>query len=136
MAILLVQSDAILIDVLAFTLERDGHEVLKAFDAAGAIRQCQQRRPELIIVDASLREGEGWAICQALGNQTLQPSVPLVLLTETRTDAVRGLNLGAVDCIVKPFIFSEFSARVRLALNHNHPKQRSQKERRAILESA
>ena len=36
MAILLVESDATLSDILAFSLERDGHEVLKAFDAAGA----------------------------------------------------------------------------------------------------
>jgi DNA-binding response OmpR family regulator len=115
--VLIVESDALLSDVLAFILQREGHEVRQAFDAAGAVRQCQQVHPDLILVDLDLPNHEGWALCAALGATKGMNSVPFIVLAEPKTDVVGALRSGAQDCIVKPFSFSEMALRVRNALS-------------------
>jgi DNA-binding response OmpR family regulator len=119
MSVLIVGSDSALSDVLAFTLQRDGQEVRQAFDAAGVVRQCQQARPDLILLDLDLPNRQGWALCEALGSTKGEASVPFVALAETRTDMVEALRAGAQDCIVKPFSFSEMALRVRNAVGRN-----------------
>jgi DNA-binding response OmpR family regulator len=118
MTVLIVGSDSALCDVLAFTLQRDGQEVRQAFDAAGVVRQCQQARPDLIVLDLELPNRQGWALCEALGSTKGAASVPVVALAETRTEMVEALRAGAQDCIIKPFSFSEMALRVRNAVNN------------------
>jgi DNA-binding response OmpR family regulator len=113
MGVLIVGSDSVLSDVLAFTLQRDGQEVRQAFDAGGVVRQCQQARPDLIVLDLDLPNRQGWALCQALGSGRGEASIPFVVLAETKDDVAAALRVGARDCLVKPFSFSEIALRVR-----------------------
>ena len=79
-------------------------------------------RPELILLDVEMPEVDGFETCRRLKADPITANLPIIFLT-ARTDTqekVRGLNLGAVDYVTKPFKLSELLSRVRAALRTSH----------------
>jgi diguanylate cyclase (GGDEF)-like protein len=79
-------------------------------------------RPELILLDVEMPEVDGYETCRRLKADPNTASLPVIFLTARATtqEKVRGLNLGAVDYITKPFKLSELLSRVRSALRTSH----------------
>ena len=75
---------------------------------------------DLIVLDVMLPDVDGWRIVQAL--RDAQSSTPVLFLTarDSVEDRVKGLELGADDYLVKPFVFSELLARVRTLLRRGN----------------
>jgi len=75
-------------------------------------------RPDLILLDVNMPDMNGFDFCRLLKSDETLCRVPIIFLTAANSpqDRVAGLNLGAVDYIVKPFHPAEFQARVRAAL--------------------
>ena len=73
------------------------------------------RRPDLILLDAGLPEREGFDICRRLKEDDSTRSVPVILITQRDRieDEARALELGAVDCISRPFRLDVVKARIR-----------------------
>ncbi|ULT38480.1 response regulator [Niabella defluvii] len=67
--------------------------------------------PDLIISDVMMDKMDGYALAKALSNQDKYNHIPIILLTakSTPTDRLKGLRLGAIDFISKPFSFEELS---------------------------
>ncbi|MGC9398876.1 MAG: response regulator transcription factor [Anaerolineae bacterium] len=122
MKALVVDDDRVLTDVVAFTLRREGFEVLQAYDGAAALRRLDAETPDLIILDVNLPDMDGFTVCQKIRERG---DVPVIMLTvrEEEDDIVQGLELGADDYITKPFSPRQLVARVQAVLRRSgrHP---------------
>ena len=113
--ILLVEDEASIAEPFAHALARQGFEATIAGTAAEALTKARETRPDLVLLDLTLPDGDGRDVCRALRRRS---SVPIVMLTArgTETDRVVGLELGADDYVIKPFSVAEVVARIRAVL--------------------
>ncbi len=113
--VLVVDDDAKVVEVLKLYLNRDGCEVVTAYDGAEGLRLAREKHPDLIVLDILLPELDGLQVCRALRNES---DVPIIMLTArtTEQDRIAGLDLGADDYVPKPFSPRELAARVRAVL--------------------
>jgi DNA-binding response OmpR family regulator len=115
MKALIVDDDRVLADLLAFTLRREGFEVILAHDGQAALRRWAEEKPDLILLDLNLPRLDGFAVCQQVRAESDTPIMMLTVRGED-DDVVRGLELGADDYITKPFSPRQLVARVRALL--------------------
>lgn len=115
MKALVVDDDRTLADLIAFTLRREGFQIVQAYDGEAALRRWQEEEPALIILDVNLPKMDGFAVCRHIRRQS---DTPIILLTvrEEEDDIVRGLELGADDYILKPFSPRQLVARAQAVL--------------------
>lgn len=115
MKALIVDDDRVLADVVAFTLRREGFEVIQSFNGTEALRRWTQEQPDIIILDVNLPEISGFEVCRQIRELA---NTPIVLLTVRgeEEDIVQGLNIGADDYIVKPFSPRQLVARISAVL--------------------
>jgi DNA-binding response OmpR family regulator len=118
MAILVVEDEEDLADVLSYMLRRSGYDVILASDGDTALRLWRDRRPELVLLDISLPRRNGWEVCEVI---RCESNTPVMILSgaDTEEDVLRGLDLGAGDYITKPFSPRVLQARVRTLLRRN-----------------
>lgn len=115
MKALIVDDDQVLTDVLAFTLRREGFDVILAYDGASALERWKQDAPDIILLDVNLPRIDGFRVCREIRSQG---NTPIVLLTVRgeEEDIVTGLQMGADDYIVKPFSPRQLVARINAVL--------------------
>src|SRR2546425_1573672 len=114
-AILVVEDEVDLSNLIRTKLEAEGHSVLQAFDGQAALRLVEVHRPHLVILDWMLPGLDGLAVCRQLRQNYVMPIIMLTARTE-EIDRVLGLEVGADDYISKPFSLRELLARVRAVL--------------------
>jgi DNA-binding response OmpR family regulator len=124
MKALVVDDDRVLADVVAFTLRREGFEIILADDGAKALQRWEEERPDIVVLDVNLPRVDGFTVCQKI---RAEENTPIVLLTVRgeEDDIVRGLELGADDYIVKPFSPRQLVARVNAVLRRAGTKPTS-----------
>lgn len=122
--ILLVDDEQAVQKLLSYPLEKEGYEVVPAFDGQQAIDTFNGDTFDLVVLDIMLPKMDGLEVCRKLRSIS---SVPIIMLTAKaeEIDKVLGLELGADDYITKPFSIREFRSRVRAALRRSEmaPKQ-------------
>jgi diguanylate cyclase (GGDEF)-like protein len=93
-------------------------EMQSAYSSADGLNLAATLLPDLILLDVDMPDIDGFEVCRRLKSQPATMNVPIVFLTGAgSTDAkIRGLELGAVDYVTKPFEPAELRARVRAAL--------------------
>lgn len=119
--ILLVEDDAMIIETLTELLEGEGYDVESVSTQADAIACALSRPPALILLDVTLAEGNGFAVCAAVKHE--RPQVPVIFLTASADEftTVAGIQMGAEDYISKPFRPRELLARVAAAIRRAQP---------------
>jgi len=116
MRVLIVEDDLALGLFLQKGLKLEGHEVDWVGDGEAALEQLKLRRPELMVLDLSLPKRDGTEILEAMIGKFDGMAV-LVLTGRSEVEVrVRCLNLGADDCMLKPFSFHELRARCQALL--------------------
>ncbi len=117
--ILIVDDNPTNLEVLSETLIRAGFEVSIANDGEGAIEQVEYSPPELILLDVMMPGIDGFETCQQLKSDPMTEEIPIIFMTAMAEaeSKVKGLSLGAVDYITKPFQEEEVIARVKIHLN-------------------
>jgi len=117
-AILLVDDDRELIDLLAFALRRAGLDPIAAHDGTSALRQFEERKPDLVVLDINLGTSSGLDVLKELRRRS---AVPVIMLTalDSEEDKVRGLETGADDYLTKPFSHRELIARINAQLRRS-----------------
>jgi DNA-binding response OmpR family regulator len=115
MKALIVDDDPVLADLVAFTLRREGFQVLQARDGQTALRRWTEEDPDIIVLDVNMPKLDGFAVCRHI---RAQADTPIILLTVRgdEDDIVRGLELGADDYIPKPFSPRQLVARMQAVL--------------------
>ncbi|MFZ2489103.1 MAG: response regulator transcription factor [Anaerolineae bacterium] len=118
MKALIVDDDRVLADVLAFTLRREGFEIVLAHDGDAALRHFAEDAPDLVVLDVNLPRLDGFQVCRTLRQHS---ATPIILLTVRgdEDDIVHGLQLGADDYLTKPFSPRQLVARVQAVLRRS-----------------
>lgn len=120
MRLLSIEDDATTSRYLRKGLTEHGHVVDLAHDGRQGMQLAHSGRYDLILLDVSLPDTDGW---QLLEDLRAHQRAPVFMLTghDSVDDRVRGLNLGADDYLVKPFAFAELLARIQAAARRNQP---------------
>src|SRR5262245_44839905 len=115
--ILVVDDDGHIREVIRFTLQQGGYEVVEARDGAEAWRAFStEGRPfDLCILDIVMPEADGLEVCRRIRERSRVPII-FVSSRDEELDRVLGLELGADDYLVKPFSPRELLARVKAVL--------------------
>jgi DNA-binding response OmpR family regulator len=117
---LIVDSDPVLADVVAFALRREGFQVIQVYDGLSALHCWSEERPDLVVLDVNLPEIDGFAVCQRIRKAA---NTPIIILTDAGgdDDVIRGLELGADVYMTKPFSPRQLVARARAVLRRAVP---------------
>ncbi|MCF7876001.1 response regulator, partial [Candidatus Bipolaricaulota bacterium] len=100
--VLVVDDDEDLVELLKKYLEKDGYEVLTAYDGSAALNLFRLRDVDLIVLDLMLPKVDGLNVCRSIRSESQVPIIMLTAKTEEE-DRIKGLDLGADDYVTKPF---------------------------------
>ena len=120
MRLLLVEDDPYLQETLARSLSRRGMQVSCAASAAQALSLWKSVRPDVVVLDLTLPDGDGLNVVSQIRKEG--QTTPVLVLTARTTvgDRVLGLNSGADDYMAKPFDLDELEARVNALYRRAH----------------
>ncbi|MBD2450976.1 hybrid sensor histidine kinase/response regulator [Nostoc sp. FACHB-152] len=120
--ILLVDDNPTNLKVLSEAIQGCGWKALMATDGESALEQTEYAHPELILLDVMMPGLDGFETCRRLKANTITQNIPIIFMTalSDATDKVKGLEMGAVDYITKPFQQEEVIARLKLHLKISH----------------
>ncbi|MEW6677430.1 MAG: diguanylate cyclase [Pseudomonadota bacterium] len=115
-------------------LLRPDYQVILAKNGVQALSRAQEHLPDLILLDVMMPEMDGYEVIHALKENDLTRDIPVIFITalDSAEDEEKGLELGAVDYISKPFRPSIVRARIRNHLQSVH--QRRLLEQLALLD--
>ena len=113
--ILLVEDERVISRILKVYLEKAGYQVRQAADGLEGIRQFEEKKPDLVLLDVMLPEKDGWEVLKHIRARSACPVIMLTALGRTE-QKLKGLNEGADDYITKPFEAEEVVARVNAVL--------------------
>ncbi|MEO0685423.1 MAG: response regulator [Cyanobacteria bacterium J06649_11] len=118
MHILLVDDNPTNLKVLFEAIGGYGWKTLMATDGESAIEQAEYAKPDLILLDVMMPGIDGFETCRRLKENSITEHIPVIFMTalSDTTDKVKGLEIGAVDYITKPFQQEEVIARLKLHL--------------------
>ena len=127
--ILAVDDEADLVELVSYSLKKEGFIVDSAPDGEAALKKIRKGRYDLIILDLMLPGLQGMEICRILRNDPKTTSLPIILLTAKgeEVDKILGLEIGADDYITKPFSPRELVARVKAVLRRTIEKPAADK---------
>lgn len=113
--ILLVEDDKQIIENLTEFLSSEGFEVEAVTRQSQALSEIQKKKFDLVLLDISLEEGNGFAVCSYIKQNT---DIPVIFLTASGDEysVVSGLDMGADDYISKPFRPRELVSRIHNVL--------------------
>ena len=116
--LLLVEDDPMILNALTAFLREEGFETETADGQRAALELLSRHSFDLVLLDITLREGNGFDTCQAIKAQS---AVPVFFLTASgdESSTVAGLDMGADDYIAKPFRPRELLSRIRSALRRS-----------------
>ncbi|MCC0696789.1 MULTISPECIES: response regulator transcription factor [unclassified Clostridioides] len=114
-SILLVEDDLSLIYGLEFSIQKSGFSVDIARTVKEALRMYKEKNYDLLILDVSLPDGNGFDICKKVREVS---NVPIIFLTasDEEVNVVMGLDMGGDDYITKPFKLNELISRIKALL--------------------
>ncbi len=118
MKILIVDDEKDIVDLVAYNIEKEGFEVLKAYDGETALDLARSKKTDLIVLDLMLPGIQGLEVCKRIRRNPDTAGIPIIMLTARgdEFDMVMGLEVGADDYITKPFSVKELLARVKAVL--------------------
>ena len=116
--ILVVDDEPSIVDALTRFLSREGYEVVTAANGLQALERVSQEQPDLILLDVTMPEMDGFTVCQRLKEDENTALIPITMLTglDDREHRTRGIEAGADDFLTKPFEQSILRARIRSQL--------------------
>ncbi|MBF2015992.1 MAG: response regulator [Rivularia sp. T60_A2020_040] len=116
--ILVIDDSPTNLEILHDVLGGAGFEVLVEMDGISGIEQVESNPPDLILLDVMMPKIDGFETCRRLQANPLTKHIPIIFITALTEaeEKVKGLKLGAVDYITKPFEQNEVLARINLHL--------------------
>jgi two-component system response regulator VicR len=120
--ILVVDDEDTMVDIIKYSLEKAGFQVITASDGGRALELARSSSPDLMVLDVMLPVMDGYEVCRSVYSEM---DIPIIMLTakDEEIDKILGLELGADDYMTKPFSPRELVARVKARLRRD--KRRS-----------
>ncbi|TRO96253.1 phosphate regulon transcriptional regulatory protein PhoB [Glycocaulis profundi] len=121
--VLIVEDEDALSELLQYNLKKEGFRVSVAADGEEALMLVDERQPDVVLLDWMLPKVSGIEVCRRLRSRQETRNLPIIMLTARgeEADRIRGLDTGADDYIIKPFLMKELFARVRAVLRRIRP---------------
>ena len=134
--VLVIDDEAPIRLLCRVNLEAEGMEVLEAADGPAGLDKARSERPDVVLLDVMMPGLDGWRVAEELLEDPTTNSIPIVFLTaraELR-DRARGIDLGGVDYITKPFNPVELAPMVTDLLGRVGAGQRDELRREKLSE--
>jgi len=122
MKILIVDDSPDALAVARARLAHEGHAIVCASGGWEGLEAIARESPDLVLLDVDMPDMSGFDVCRRMKEDREMCSIPVIFLSGSGDSAamVKGLDLGAVDYVTKPFDVFELRARVRAALRTKH----------------
>lgn len=119
MKVLVIDDEAPIRLLCRVNLEAEGMKVLEAGDGPSGLEAARAEQPDLVLLDVMMPGLDGWGVAQALLEDERTAEIPIIFLTARAEfrDRARGLDIGGVDYITKPFNPVELAPLVRALLD-------------------
>ena len=103
--VLVIDDEAPIRLLCRVNLEAEGMEVLEAADGPSGLDAAREHRPDVILLDVMMPGLDGWQVAEHLLDDAATRDIPIIFLTARAEfrDRARGLDIGGVDYITKPF---------------------------------
>jgi diguanylate cyclase (GGDEF)-like protein len=136
--ILLVDDSKLIMGFGKSILSKEGYEVSYAPNGHEALEMVSLETPDLILLDVVMPGMDGYEVCKRVKADEKARDIPIIMLTSKgeTADKIKGLNLGAVDYITKPFDAGELIARVKTQLRVKELHKALQEKNRELQELA
>ncbi len=125
-SVVVCEDDAPTLELLCENLTADRFGVLPAPSASDALRLCRFKQPDLMLLDLALPDASGLDVLRAIREadgvvSRFDPRLPVIVLSGRGADEerVRGLECGADDYLVKPYVYGELRARIGAVLRRS-----------------
>jgi signal transduction histidine kinase len=124
--IMIVDDNSTNVKILFDFLQLSGFRVLVAKSGESALEKLEVIIPDLILLDVMMPGIDGFETCRRFKEQEATRNIPVIFMTALSdvVDKVKGLTLGAVDYITKPFQYEDVLARVKIHLQLHHLNQK------------
>jgi DNA-binding response OmpR family regulator len=116
MAILIIEDEKKLVDILKMALKGELYSVDAAYDGEEGLAKAMKNNYSLILLDIMLPKKDGITLCKELREREIHTPVIMLTARGSTEDKVAGLNAGADDYLIKPFGLEELFARIRAVL--------------------
>ena len=117
--ILIIEDDKFLRELIAKKLAKDGFDTAEAIDGEEGIKKVKEEKPDLVLLDLILPGIDGFEVLSRIKEDAALSSVPVIILSNLgqREDIEKGLELGAVDYLIKAhFTPGEIIEKIRATL--------------------
>jgi DNA-binding response OmpR family regulator len=116
--ILIAEDERDIRDLITFTLKFSGHEVFAAANGEEALNMAKQLLPDIILMDVRMPKMTGYEACAAMKADPTVAHIPVVFLSAKgqESEVQTGIEMGAVEYILKPFAPDQLTERVRVLL--------------------
>jgi len=113
--LLLIDDDESLTELLSSFLANQGYTMRVASDGVKGLRMLFAQTPDLVVLDVTMPQRDGWETLERIREVS---DLPVVMLTarDEESEVLRGFSLGADDYVTKPFSFAQLAARIRAVL--------------------
>src|SRR5881394_3182016 len=134
--VLVIDDEAPIRLLCRVNLEADGMQVLEASDGPTGLEKARNEEPDVILLDVMMPGLDGWQVAEELLDDDATRGIPIVFLTaraELR-DRARGLDVGGIDYVTKPFNPIELASLVRNLLGRVERGERDELRREKLSE--
>jgi diguanylate cyclase (GGDEF)-like protein len=136
--ILIVDDSRLIAHVAKTMLTKRGHEIILAQDGKAGLEAAKSEKPDIILLDVIMPIMDGYEVCEHLKEDDSTKEIPIIMVTSKAeaADKVKGLELGALDYVTKPFDEGELIARVNIHLRLRELYEAVQEQNRQLQEMA
>jgi two-component system response regulator VicR len=131
--VLVVDDEKPISDIIKFNLEKEGYDVVVAYDGEEALQKVEDEDPDLIVLDLMLPKIDGLEVAKQVRAKNTTPII-MVTAKDSELDKVLGLELGADDYVTKPFSNRELVARVKANLRRQESVESAVPDENADIE--
>jgi DNA-binding response OmpR family regulator len=134
--VLVIDDEAPIRLLCRVNLEAEGMEVYEAEDGPRGLEAARQQRPDVVLLDVMMPGLDGWRVAENLLEDPETANIPIVFLTARAEfrDRARGLDIGGVDYVTKPFNPVELAPLVRELLGRIDRGERDDLRREKLAE--
>lgn len=121
--IVTIDDDAATRRVLAGALAAERWNSIEADNLASGLEACESTKPDLILLDVNLPDGDGIELCHRLKSHAKLRHIPVLIMTGEATAAdsrISGMEAGADDYVLKPFSLKELMGRIKVILRRTN----------------
>jgi DNA-binding response OmpR family regulator len=126
--VLVIDDEAPIRLLCRVNLEAEGMSVIEAGDGPGGLELARAEQPEVILLDVMMPGLDGWRVAERLLDDPVTRDIPIVFLTARADirDRARGIDLGGLDYVTKPFNPVELASLVRTVVGAVERGERKQ----------